>query len=103
MHVTIRKYRKFEGDRKQLVELVNREFVPLISKIDGFNDFYAFFSDDGTLTSVSVFRDARGAEESVRAAAQWVEQKLAKLLPEKPEVSSGEVFGHRHFEKQKAA
>jgi len=103
MHLTIRKYRKIEGDRKQIEEIVNREFVPLISKIDGFNDFYAFFADDGSLTSVSVFRDASGAEESVRTAARWVEQKLAKLLPEKPEVISGEVFGHRHLEQKKAA
>ena len=49
MHLTIRKYRKVEGDRKQIVEIVNREFVPLLSKIDGFSDFYAFFADDGTL------------------------------------------------------
>ena len=61
------------------------------------------FADDGTLMSVSVFRDARGAEESVRTAATWVEQTLAKLLPEKPEVLSGEVFAHRQLEKQKAA
>jgi len=103
MHLTIRKYRKVEGDRKQIEEIVNREFVPLISKIDGFNDFYAFFADDGILMSVSVFRDAKGAEESVRTAARWVEQRLAKLLPEKPEVTSGEVFSSRDFEKQKAA
>ena len=102
MHVTIRKYRKVEGDPKQLVELVNREFVPLLSRIDGFDDFYAFFADDGTLMSVSVFRDARGGEESVRAAAKWVEQKLVALLPEKPEVFSGDVFAYRHIE-QKAA
>jgi prophage DNA circulation protein len=103
MHVTIRKYRKIEGDRKQIEEIVNREFVPLISKIEGFNDFYAFLADDGTLMSVSVFRDEKGAEESVRAAAKWVGEKLAKVLPEKPEVISGEVFAQRHFEKQKAA
>jgi hypothetical protein len=102
MHLTIRKYRKIEGDRKQLIELVNREFVPLISRIDGFEDFYAFFADDGTLNSVSVFRDSKGADESVRTAATWVEQKLAKLLPEKPEVISGEVFGLRHVEKKAA-
>lgn len=102
MHLTIRKYRKVDGDRKQLVELVNREFVPLVSRIDGFEDFYAFFADDGTLNSVSVFRDAKGADESVRTAATWVEQKLAKLLPEKPEVISGEVFGVRHVEKKAA-
>jgi hypothetical protein len=103
MHLTIRKYRKVEGERKEMIELVNREFVPMLSKIDGFEDFYAFFADDGTLMSVSVFRDARGAEESVRTAATWVEQKLAKLLPEKPEVTFGEVFAHRQLEHKKAA
>ena len=103
MHLTIRKYRKVEGDRTKLIEMVGREFVPLISKIDGFKDFYAVFGDDGTLTSVSVFRDAKGAEESVRTAARWVEQKLAKALPEKPEVITGEVFGYRHLDKEKAA
>ena len=40
MHLTIRKYRKVEGDRKQIVEIVNRDFVPLLSKIDGFNDTF---------------------------------------------------------------
>jgi hypothetical protein len=103
MRLTIRRYRKVEGDRKQIIETVNREFVPLVSKIDSFSDFYAFFADDGTLSSVSVFRDARGAEESVRTAARWIEQNLAELLPEKPEVISGDVFAHRHVEKQKAA
>jgi hypothetical protein len=103
MYMTVRKYRKVEGDRQQLIETVNREFVPLISKIDGFIDYYCCFASDGTLLSVSVYRDAAGADESVRAAATWVEQTLAKYLPEKPEVISGEVFAQRHVEKQKAA
>jgi len=50
-----------------------------------------------------VFRDAKGADESVRTAAKWVEQKLAKALPDKPEVLSGEVFGYHHIENKKAA
>ena len=103
MHLAIRKYRKFEGDKKQLMDLVNREFVPLISKIDGFVDFYSFFADDGSPISVSVFRDAKGAEESGRVAAQFVEQKLGKEFPDKPEVTSGEVFGYSHVEQKKAA
>ena len=102
MHVTIRKYRKVEGDKKQLMETTNRGFVPVIAKIDGFIDFYGFFADDGSLMSVSVFRDAKGAEASVRAAAQWVQQNLAKQLPEKPEVISGEVFAYRHGERKAA-
>jgi hypothetical protein len=103
MHLTVRKYRKVEGDRKQIMESVNSGFLPLLSKIDGFVDYFGFFADDGTLVSVSVYEDAKGAEESVRAAATWVEKNLSKALPEKPEVFSGETFAHRHIEKQKAA
>lgn len=103
MHVTVRKYRKIEGDQNQIAERVNREFLPLISKIDGFVDFYAASTDDGGLVSVSVYEDAKGGDESVRAAAKWVGQTMSKELPEKPEVISGEVFSHRHMEKKKAA
>jgi len=103
MYLTVRKYRRVDGDKKQIAETINRGFVPLISKIDGFVDYYCCYSDDGALLSVSVYRDAKGAEASVRAAATWVEQNLAKHLPEKPEVTSGEAFAHRQFAKQRAA
>src|SRR3954454_14251575 len=102
MYLTVRKYRRVEGDRKQLVEIVNREFVPMISRIDGFVDYYSIFTDDGSLLSVSVYQDAKGAEESVRSAAKWVEQNMSKQLPEKPEVISGEVTAHRHVDKKAA-
>jgi hypothetical protein len=102
MHVTVRKYRTAGGDRTRIAERVNREFLPLISKIDGFVDFYAFNTDDGVV-SVSVFQDAKGGEESVRAAARWVGQTMASEFPDKPEVISGEVFAHRHVEQKKAA
>jgi hypothetical protein len=103
MYLTVRKYRNVEGDKNQIAEAINRGFVPLISKIDGFIDYYCCIAHDGSLLSVSVYRDANGADESVRAAAKWVEQNLSQHLPEKPEVISGEVFAHRHLEKQKAA
>jgi hypothetical protein len=103
MFVTVRKYRNVQGDRNHLIDLVKNGFVPLISKIDGFIDYYCFFADDDTLTSVNVYRDKRGADESVRVAAAWVEQNLAKFLPEPPGLISGEVFAEAHVEKQKAA
>jgi len=103
MYLTVRKYRKVEGDRNQVIESVNKSFLPMISKIDGFVDYYCFFADDGSLLSVSVFRDAKGAEESVRTAGKFVDQNLAKLMPGKPEVMSGEVFAHLRQEQKKAA
>lgn len=92
MYFTIRKYRKVVGDRNQVIEKVRDGFVPLISKLDGFVDYYCIFSEDGSLVSVSVFQDAAGAENSVRAAADWVSKNLAEHLPEKPELISGDVF-----------
>ena len=103
MYLAIRKYRRVEGDRKQLVDRINSGFVPLISKIDGFVDYYCFFADDGTLTSVNVYRDKHGCDESVRIAAAWVEENIAKFLPEPPRLISGEVFAEGHVAKQKAA
>jgi hypothetical protein len=103
MYLTVRKYRKVEGDREQMVKTVNSGFVPLISKIKGFVDYYCIFADDGSLLSVSVYEDKSGADEALRAAGKWVEQNMSKQLPDKPEVISGEVFALRHAEKQKAA
>ena len=103
MYLIVRKYRKVDGDRKLVIDSVNKTFLPMISKIDGFIDYYCFFADDGSLLSVSVFRDAKGAEDSLRAAGTFIDQNLAKLLPGKPEVMSGEVFAHLRSEQKKAA
>ena len=103
MFLAIRKYRKVEGDRNQIADTIRTGFVPLISKIDGFIDYYCVYTDDGDLLSVNVYRDKKGAEESVRAAATWVEQNLSKHLPEAPEVIAGDVFAQGHSEKRKAA
>ncbi|UJR84646.1 hypothetical protein [Sandaracinus amylolyticus] len=94
MYLAIRKYRKVEGDEKELMARIQRGFVPLISQIDGFVAYYCFFAEDGSLMSVNVYRDAEGAEASVRAAARFVEQQLTAFLPEKPEVIEGDVLAH---------
>jgi len=102
MYLTVRRYRRVEGERQHIVEVINRGFVPLIAAIDGFVDYYCCFAHDGALLSVSVYRDAKGADESVRAAARWVEQNLANHLPDQPEVISGEVFAQRQVETRTA-
>lgn len=47
------------------------------------------------MSSVNVFQDRSGAEESVRAAADYVKKNLTSLLPNPPEVISGEVVAHQ--------
>jgi hypothetical protein len=103
MHLTIRRYRRVEGDRQKVIDSVNKGFLPLVSRLDGFVDYHCAFLEDGSLVSVSVFRDAKGAQESGRAAAKWIEQNLAQYLPDAPEVMTGEVFAHQVAQEKKKA
>jgi hypothetical protein len=48
----------------------------------------------GEIAIVSVFEDQAGSEESIRAAADWIRQNLAALLPNPPEITAGEVVTH---------
>jgi hypothetical protein len=43
------------------------------------------------MASVSVFEDRAGAENSTERAADWVRDNIAELIPNPPEVTTGEV------------
>lgn len=92
MYLVVRNYKNVKGNKQELRNKITNEFVPLVSKIKGFVDYYCLLPSENTLTSISVFQDERGAQESVRAAADWVSKNLASYFPEKPEIVSGEVF-----------
>ena len=93
MYVTIRRYEGVQFPDEAAAK-VQREFLPIISKIPGFQEYYAIKTGDAVVTSVSVFKDKPGADESVRAATQWVQKHLSKHLPNPPQITSGETFAH---------
>jgi heme-degrading monooxygenase HmoA len=62
----------------------------LISGIDGFKSYYLVRTADGAV-SISVFENEAGAEESTRAAADWIRENLPDIGGAAPQVSSGEV------------
>jgi hypothetical protein len=74
---------------------VNEGFVPIISQIPGFVALYLVDAGGGVMISTSVFEDQAGAEESNRRAADYVRQNLAQLLPNPPQITSGEVVAHK--------
>jgi hypothetical protein len=61
-----------------------------ISAIEGFKAYYLIRTTEGAL-SFSVFEDEAGAEESNRAAAQWIRENLPAIGGVSPEVTGGEV------------
>ncbi len=93
MYVTIRSY---EGVKfpEEAAAKVRDEFLPIVSKIPGFHEYYAIKTGDSTVASISIFKDRPGADESVRAARMWVQKNLARFLPNPPKVISGESIAH---------
>jgi hypothetical protein len=63
----------------------------VIGGINGFKAYYLLKIAEGT-TTVSVFEDQTGAEESNRAAAAWLAQNLPDVAVAAPYVTAGEVL-----------
>jgi hypothetical protein len=90
MYAAIRRYVDHTELADQLAphESAIRE---IISGIDGFHAYYLVRASESTVT-ISIFDDERGAEESTRAAAEWMRTNLPDLAVEPPKVSVGEVL-----------
>ena len=63
----------------------------VIGGINGFKAYYLLKIPEGT-TTVIVFDDQAGAEESIRAAAAWLAENLPDLDVAAPYVTAGEVL-----------
>ena len=93
MYVTVRRY---EGvtDPSEVARQVNEGFLPIISEIEGFVDYYFVDAGDGVMISTSIFEDSSGEEESNWRAGQFVGQHLTPLMPNPPHITAGEVVAH---------
>jgi hypothetical protein len=90
MYAVIRAY---TGNSDLADTLAEREedIRQLIGGINGFKAYYVLKLAEGTST-ISVFEDEEGAEESSRAAAAWLAEKLPDLNVGAPYVTAGEVL-----------
>jgi hypothetical protein len=94
MYATVRRY---EGvtDPKEAAKRVKEGFVPLISKMPGFVEYYWVDLGGGAMISISVFESLSHAIESNQKAATWVKANLASVLPQTPRVEAGTVVAHK--------
>jgi hypothetical protein len=90
MYATIRNYAGGGALADALVEH-QAAVRDLISGVDGFRAYYVIRDPDGA-TTVSIFDDRAGAEESTRVAAAWVAENLGELGLAPPQVVTGEVL-----------
>ncbi len=91
MYVVVRQYKAKPGAVEEIARQAKEGFIPLIKEVPGYVAHYGVkVGTDGVMT-VSIFEDQRGAEQSSRLAAQWIEQHIAFLYEGPPQVTAGEV------------
>ena len=89
--VSIRQYDGLDPDA--VAELMSRTaegFVPIINQVDGFIGYF-LMSQDTQLAAITVFDTAENASASNAAAADFVAENFAHLLPNAPVISEGVV------------
>jgi hypothetical protein len=89
--------RRFEGvvDPNEVAQRVNAGLVQLISQIPGCLAYYWADAGGNVMLSTSIFEDRAGAVEADRRAPGWVNQNIAHLLPNPPQITAGEVVAHK--------
>ncbi len=92
MYMIVRRYKT--RSVKDVASRIEKEFVPIISKANGFLAYYVVDEGFGSQFSVSLFEDLASAELANKFAADWVREHPT-LLPEPPEIFSGEVIVHK--------
>jgi hypothetical protein len=94
MFAVIRHYHFDQKDSAEIDRLIHDQFVPIISKAQGFVRYYWLDTGAGEGASFGVFKDKAGADESVQLAADFVRTKMAALLRQKPEIIEGPIKAH---------
>ena len=94
MYAVIRRYQFDQSASEEIDRKIREILVPLLKDVPGFVTYYWLNSGEGFGASLSVFESKEGAEESVRAAANFVQQELSGLTISKPEIIEGEVQAH---------
>ena len=94
MYVAVRRY---EGvtDPQKVAQLVEEDYVPVISEMPGFVAYYCVDAGDGVMVSTSVFEHKEAEEQSTFRAGEFVAQDVGHLAPNPPQVTAGEVVAYK--------
>jgi hypothetical protein len=94
MYVAVRRY---EGvrDAQKVAQLVEEDFLPIISEMPGFIAYYCVDAGDGVMVSTSVFEHKDAEEQSTFRAGEFVAEDLGLLSPNPPQITAGEVVAYK--------
>ena len=96
MFATIRSYRGLDQTRTaELTDKVNETLMPLLKELPGFDGYYLVDVGNGLFTSLGLFETREQGEASTKLVSKWIrDEKLDRLMPNEPKITSGKVVAH---------
>lgn len=93
MYATARRY---EGvlDPVAAAKKVDEVFVPLISALPGFVEYYWIDLGGGAMMSITTFKTLSDAIEANRKSRDWVKDHLGAVLTEPIRTEAGKIVSH---------
>jgi hypothetical protein len=92
MYLTLRRYAGTAAQVDEISSRAEKGLVPILKKSSGFKGYFVFASEDGDGVSVSLFESQEQAAKANEQARSWVQSEMKDLLPDPPEVFSGEAI-----------
>ena len=96
MHATIRRYEGVDTTRiNDVVSRVDETFIPQIRELPGFAGYFLMETDNGVLSSISLFETPEQADESMKLVSKWItDENFSRAIPNPPKITSGKVVAH---------
>ena len=94
MHTVIRRYEGVE-EAAEVTRRAVEEFAPLLSGREGFQGYWVVDAGGGVIATITIFETEEAAMDSTAAAAGWIRENLAQLVPNSPQVTQGATHGVR--------
>ena len=94
MYATARRY---EGvlDPVDAAKKVDELFVPLISALPGFVEYYWIDLGSGSMMSITVFKTLSDAIDANEKARSWVKEHLSSVLAPPIRIEAGTIVAHK--------
>jgi len=90
MYMAVRRYDGVR-DAQKVRQVAEESFVPIISEMPGFVAYYWVDAGDGVIVTTSIFEHKDAEEQSTFRAGEFIQEHLAPLLPNPPQITAGEV------------
>ncbi len=94
MYATVRRY---EGvaDPVAAAKQVDEKFVPLISALPGFVEYYWTDLGKGAMMSITIFKTLSDAIRANEQARTWVKEHLSSVLNPAIRMEAGTIVAHK--------